>query len=108
MSSCASFFSPEIRTRSEPSPPPYHHYHRTTTTIGRSAEPARSRRRGDIMSCSKERPGKSTKSWVPIVHLNVGFVASVLVVLLTYLVASQKASITGLNGKKPIVCNNCK
>ena len=102
---------PSFPPRLELDPNPHRlvltHYHRTTTTIGRSAEPAGSRRRGDIMSCSKERPGKSTKSWVPIVHLNVGFVVGVLV-LLTYLVASQKASITGLNGKKPIVCNNCK
>ncbi|CAO2204895.1 unnamed protein product [Urochloa humidicola] len=50
------------------------------------------------MSFCKERTGgKSTKSWTPIVHLNVGFVVGVLFVLLIYLVASQKAAISGVN-----------
>ncbi|KAF8656997.1 hypothetical protein HU200_060329 [Digitaria exilis] len=48
------------------------------------------------MSCFKERTGNATRSCVPIVHLNVGFVgaAGILLVLLTYLVASQKDAIT--------------
>lgn len=49
------------------------------------------------MSSCKERSGKNTKSWTPIVHLNVGFVVGVLFVLLTFLVFSQKAAISGLN-----------
>ncbi|CAL4964865.1 unnamed protein product [Urochloa decumbens] len=50
-----------------------------------------------MSSCKERTAGKSTKSWAPIFHLNVGFVVGVLFVLLIYLVASQKAAISGLN-----------
>jgi hypothetical protein len=50
-------------------------------------------------SCFEEtRLGrKSMKSWAPI-NLNVGLVVGVLFVLLTYLVLSQQAASSGLNG----------
>ncbi|CAO2193378.1 unnamed protein product [Urochloa humidicola] len=50
-----------------------------------------------MSSCKERTAGKSTKSWAPILHLNIGFVAGVLFVLLVYLVASQNAAISGLN-----------
>jgi hypothetical protein len=37
------------------------------------------------------------KSWA-LIHLNIGFVAGVLFMLLTYLVVSQKTTISGFNG----------
>ncbi|RCV24393.1 hypothetical protein SETIT_5G080700v2 [Setaria italica] len=67
----------------------------TTTAIGTA--PGGSSRKEEAMSSCKERSGKNTKSWTPIVHLNVGFVVGVLFVLLTFLVFSQKAAISGLN-----------
>ncbi|CAO2180672.1 unnamed protein product [Urochloa humidicola] len=50
-----------------------------------------------MSSCKERTAGKSTKTWAPILHLNVGFVVGVLFVLLIYLFASQKAAISGLN-----------
>ncbi|CAL4951106.1 unnamed protein product [Urochloa decumbens] len=50
-----------------------------------------------MSSCKERTTGKSAKSWAPIVHLNVGFVVGVLFVLLTYLIFSHKAAISGLN-----------
>ncbi|RLN24151.1 hypothetical protein C2845_PM07G02290 [Panicum miliaceum] len=60
------------------------------------------------MSCCEERPRKSMKSWAPTIHLNVGFVASVLFMLLIYLVVSQQTAISGLSAENGEVVLNTK
>ncbi|KAF8724628.1 hypothetical protein HU200_020899 [Digitaria exilis] len=55
-----------------------------------------------MQSCCEERPGKGKKSWAPartLIHLNAGFVAGVLVMLLVYVylvVSQQQVAISGL------------
>lgn len=44
------------------------------------------------------KPGKGIRSWAQR-HLNVGFAAGFLLVLLTYLAVSQQFTVTAPNGK---------
>nr|CAB3476522.1 unnamed protein product [Digitaria exilis] len=65
-----------------------------------------------MQSCCEERPGKGKKSWAPartLIHLNAGFVAGVLVMLLVYVylvVSQQQVAISGLGDEKGKVVHN--
>ena len=79
--------------------------HRTTQSWAKKIPTLRLRRRRLAAAAGssaellqlRRRAGKSMKSWAPI-NLNVGLVVGVLFVLLTYLVLSQQAASSGLNG----------